>query len=150
MGLFTKLFGASDNENDNAQDLDYINKLLVHSKDEPLGISENNLIYIGYSELGGYYYLQTYIVGKLKVKTKTGAKLKIEGNNYSFSMNSDMDEFESDSADRFKGYVTQIDFEIEKEIELNPNSRRKEFSMRGPDNYYITIAEFHKLDAIQS
>ncbi|WP_299888680.1 hypothetical protein [uncultured Lacinutrix sp.] len=115
MGLFNKLFGASGDKDDVYEDDNYINTIVDHSKDEPLGISNKNLIYAGYSELGGYYYIQTYIIGQLKVKTKTGAKLHIEGDNYSFKLNSDMTELESESADRFKGYVTKIDFEIEKE-----------------------------------
>ena len=32
---------------------------------------------------------------------------------------------------------------IEEDIHLNPNSRRKEFSLRDPDGYYVTISEFH-------
>ena len=35
---------------------------------------------------------------------------------------------------------------VEREIELNPNSRRKEFSFRDLDGYYITIADFHKYE----
>ena len=32
---------------------------------------------------------------------------------------------------------------IEKEIQVNRNSRRKEFSLRDPDGYYLTITELH-------
>jgi len=31
-------------------------------------------------------------------------------------------------------------------IRLNPNSRRKEFSLRDPDGCYLTITEFHKYE----
>ena len=37
-------------------------------------------------------------------------------------------------------------YKIEREIEISPNSRRKEFSLRDPDGYYITIAEYHKYE----
>ena len=33
---------------------------------------------------------------------------------------------------------------IEDDIHLNPNSTKKEFSLRDPDGYYLTITEFHK------
>lgn len=33
---------------------------------------------------------------------------------------------------------------IDKEVELNRNSRRREFSIRDPDGYYLTIAEYHE------
>ena len=32
----------------------------------------------------------------------------------------------------------------ETEIELNENSRRREFSIRDPDGYYATISEYHE------
>jgi hypothetical protein len=35
---------------------------------------------------------------------------------------------------------------IEKGISLNPNSRRKEFSLRDPDGYYLTVTEFHRYE----
>lgn len=115
MGFINKLFGNTKTENNTTEDLNYINSILEFSKDAPLGTSKQNLIYVGYSELGGYYYVQTYIIGKLKVKAKTGATLKIVGDNYTLNLKSDMDEFESEPADRFKGHVTNVDFEIEKD-----------------------------------
>ncbi len=30
------------------------------------------------------------------------------------------------------------------EIHVNPNSTKKEFSLREPDGYYLTITEFHR------
>jgi hypothetical protein len=35
---------------------------------------------------------------------------------------------------------------IEEDIHLNPNSRRKEFFIRDPDGYFLTITEFHKYE----
>lgn len=35
---------------------------------------------------------------------------------------------------------------VEEDIHLNPNSRKKEFSLRDPDGYYLTITEFHKYE----
>ena len=35
---------------------------------------------------------------------------------------------------------------IEEDIHLNPNSRRKEFSLRDPDGYFLTVTEFHKYE----
>ena len=35
---------------------------------------------------------------------------------------------------------------VEEEIHLNPNSLKKEFSLRDPDGYYLTITEFHKYE----
>jgi hypothetical protein len=32
------------------------------------------------------------------------------------------------------------------DIHLNLNSTKKEFSIRDPDGYYLTITEFHKYD----
>lgn len=118
MGIFSG-FGKKQKKEEIIDD-NYIETILKYSKDEPLGVSEQNVIYAGYNELGGYYYFQTYIIGAVKIKTKTGAQLLIEGHNYTLDLKSDMDEIESEQIDDvFKGYVTRIDFEIEKEAVEN-------------------------------
>ena len=35
---------------------------------------------------------------------------------------------------------------VEEEIQVNPNSRKREFSFRDPDGYYLTISEFHQFE----
>ena len=35
---------------------------------------------------------------------------------------------------------------IEEDIHLNSNSLRKEFSLRDPDGYFLTVSEFHKYE----
>lgn len=35
---------------------------------------------------------------------------------------------------------------IAEDIHINPNSRKKEFSLRDPDGYYLTITEYHKYE----
>jgi uncharacterized glyoxalase superfamily protein PhnB len=42
--------------------------------------------------------------------------------------------------------IEEIGCKIEEEIHLNPNSLKKEFSLRDPDGYYLTISEFHKYE----
>ena len=42
--------------------------------------------------------------------------------------------------------VEKIGYSVEEDIHLNPNSRKKEFSLRDLDGYYLTITEFHKYD----
>ncbi|AUC82043.1 hypothetical protein [Lacinutrix sp. Bg11-31] len=113
MGVFGKLFGSKQIEN-KEEDEKYIESIITSGDGEPLAVSTSNVMYAGYNELGGYYYLQTFTIGRLKTKTKNGAKLLIEGNDYTLSLNSDMLEFECDPAHPLKGYVTKIDFEIEK------------------------------------
>jgi len=118
MGIFSA-FGKKQKKEEIVDD-NYIETILKHSKDEPLGVSKQHVIYAGYNELAGYYYFQTYMIGAEKFKTKTGAKLLIEGQNYTLDLKSDMDEIESDPIDDvIKGYVTRIDFEIEKEAVEN-------------------------------
>ena len=117
MSAFGKLFGGFGNKrkDEELNEENYIETIIGHSEEEPLGISDKNVIYAGYNELGGYYYLQTYVIGALKTKTKTGANLLIEGDDYTLNLNADMDEFESEPTDVFTGYATKIDFEIEKD-----------------------------------
>jgi len=39
--------------------------------------------------------------------------------------------------------VDKIGGVVEDDIHLNPNSLKKEFSIKDPDGYYLTITEFH-------
>ncbi len=121
MGVFSKLFGSNvkDQKKDQLDNTNYIDTILNHSEDEPVAIANQNVIYAGYAELGGYYFLQTFIVGKLKVKAKNGARLLIDNGDHTLDLKSDMDEFESENMAVIDGYVTRIDFEIEKEAAEN-------------------------------
>ncbi|NND34891.1 MAG: glyoxalase [Saprospiraceae bacterium] len=40
--------------------------------------------------------------------------------------------------------IEAMGWHVEEEIHLNPNSGKKEFSIRDPDGYYLTITEFHQ------
>jgi hypothetical protein len=42
--------------------------------------------------------------------------------------------------------VEDLGYPIEEDIHLNPNSTKMEFSLRDPDGYYLTVAEFHKYE----
>jgi len=129
MGFFGKLFGSKDNE-DSILDENYIQTIIDASDDEPLAISESNVMYAGYNELGGYYYLQTVIIGTLKAKTKEGAKLFIESKTKNLELDADMDELEFDHASALKAYVTKIDFQIEKDdVENLSRSKIKEIKL---------------------
>ena len=54
--------------------------------------------------------------------------------------------FRTENIEQIRENVRDLDYDVETEIELSPNSRRKEFSFRDPNGYYITIAEFHKYE----
>jgi len=52
--------------------------------------------------------------------------------------------FRTKSMENIRKNVEKINATIEEDIHLNPNSRYKEFSLRDPDGYYLTISEFHE------
>ncbi len=54
--------------------------------------------------------------------------------------------FRTDSMEELRNHLLRSDIRIEKDIHLNPNSRRKEFSLRDPDGYYLTISEYHEYE----
>lgn len=54
--------------------------------------------------------------------------------------------FRTENIEQIRENLKAINYKIEREIELSSNSRRKEFSFRDLNEYYITIAEFHKYD----
>ncbi|MGA9636968.1 VOC family protein [Flavobacterium sp.] len=52
--------------------------------------------------------------------------------------------FKTDSLETIRENIKKIDYPIAEEIHLNQNSTKKEFSVRDPDGYYITITEYHQ------
>ncbi len=54
--------------------------------------------------------------------------------------------FRTENMNVIRQNVEKIGGSIEDDIHLNPNSRKKEFSLRDPDGYYLTITEFHKYE----
>ena len=51
--------------------------------------------------------------------------------------------FRTDNMEEIRENVEKQGHPIEKDVHLSPNSHKKEFSMRDPDGYYLTISEFH-------
>ena len=114
----SKLLGskASDNKLDSNDSVDAIISAVENT---PYGVSENNVLYAGLNELGGYYFFQTVVVGQLHIKCKTGATLMFKGKEFELQLHSDMPEFESEGSDIKGRNVTKIDFQIEEsDIEL--------------------------------
>ncbi|MGN6801986.1 MAG: VOC family protein [Ginsengibacter sp.] len=52
--------------------------------------------------------------------------------------------FRTTDLENIRQNVERTGYSVEEEIHVNPNSTKKEFSIRDPDGYYLTIADFHK------
>jgi hypothetical protein len=96
-------------------DDNYIKDIIKPIDEEAFAVSEQNVLFAKVSELGGYYYVITIVVGRFKIKTKNGGNLSIEGKKFNLILNSDMDEFESNHSNVSNSFITRIDFQIEKE-----------------------------------
>jgi predicted enzyme related to lactoylglutathione lyase len=42
--------------------------------------------------------------------------------------------------------VEENGYSLEEDIHTNPNSLKKEFSLRDPDGYYLTVTEYHEYE----
>lgn len=104
-----RAFGKSE-ANINPQEDNYVDDLIKSIEQKPFAISEENVCYASANELAGYYYLQTIIVGKFKIKTFEGAQLTILGTDFELNLESDMMELESELYNIPKSYMTRIDF----------------------------------------
>lgn len=51
--------------------------------------------------------------------------------------------FKTDNIEKIRKNVENNGCIVEEEIHLNPNSLKKEFSIRDIDEYYLTISEYH-------
>jgi predicted enzyme related to lactoylglutathione lyase len=54
--------------------------------------------------------------------------------------------FRTDNMNMIRKNVEKTGGILVEDIHLNLNSTKKEFSIRDPDGYYLTITEFHKYD----
>jgi predicted enzyme related to lactoylglutathione lyase len=51
--------------------------------------------------------------------------------------------FRTDDMDTIRKNAEKMGIPPEEEIHLNENSQKKEFSLRDPDGYYLSITEYH-------
>ncbi|MEM6632634.1 MAG: VOC family protein [Bacteroidota bacterium] len=51
--------------------------------------------------------------------------------------------FRTEALDQKRKNAEILGAKIEAELHLNPNSHNREFSLRDPDGYYITLTEYH-------
>ena len=52
--------------------------------------------------------------------------------------------FRTKDMDKIYQRAIKADCEIEEDIHLNPKPMKKEFSLRDPDGYFLTVSEFHE------
>jgi predicted enzyme related to lactoylglutathione lyase len=55
--------------------------------------------------------------------------------------------FRTDNMNSIRQNVERMGYAVEEDIHVNPNSSKKEFSLRDPDGYYVTITEFHEYNS---
>ncbi|WP_375234815.1 hypothetical protein [Winogradskyella sp.] len=104
--------------------IDTVEAIIKEVENIPFGVSENNVLYAGLNELGGYYFFQTVIVGQMHIKTMNGAKLILKGEDITLELKSDSSEFESDPSSVKSRNITKIDFQIEEnDIKTLQNTR---------------------------
>lgn len=131
----SKLFGNKTTEA-KLHSGDTIEAIITDVENRPYGVSQNNVLYAGLNELGGYYFFQTVIVGQLHIKSKNGAKLSFIGDNFELQLDADMLEFESESSDIKGRSVTKIDFQVEEtDLEKLENVKLKsvQLTAKGQD-----------------
>ena len=51
--------------------------------------------------------------------------------------------FRTENMQAIRQNVEKLGYPVEEDIHLNTNSTKKEFSLRDPDGYYLTVTELH-------
>ena len=52
--------------------------------------------------------------------------------------------FRLDNLDEIRQHLEAMDYPVEREIAPSPNSGKREFSLRDPDGYYLTLSDYHE------
>lgn len=124
----SKLFGNKTSE---IKSNDSVEAIIRDVENKPYGVSENNVLFAGLNELGGYFFFQTVIVGQLHIKSKVGALLLFKAESFELELTSDMPEFESETSDIKGRNITKIDFQIEeRDITQLENSKLKSVQLK--------------------
>ncbi|MBJ7880547.1 hypothetical protein [Gelidibacter salicanalis] len=106
----------SDTKTNEALEADtYTEDIINDVEGAPFALSETNVLYAGLSELAGYHYFKTIIIGTFQLKTFKGATLIVNGTDFKLELKSDMEELESESTNGSNRHLTRIDFEIDKD-----------------------------------
>jgi hypothetical protein len=95
--------------------------------EEAFAVSDRNVMYKAFSELGGYFFMQSIIIGDFHIKTFKGAQLKFIEKDFELILNSDMEELVSDYSEVSGRSITRIDFQIEENdiLKLQENKPAK-------------------------
>ena len=54
--------------------------------------------------------------------------------------------FRTENMQEIRQNVENMGYPVAEEIHQNPNSSKREFSLRDPDGYYLTITDFHQYE----
>ena len=54
--------------------------------------------------------------------------------------------FRTENLEELRNNVARMKYPVATDMEVNPNSNKKEFSLRDLDGYYLTITEFHSYE----
>ena len=54
--------------------------------------------------------------------------------------------YKTDNWEAIRQNVEKMQYPVEEEVHLNPNSMKNEFSLRDLDGYYWTISEYHRYE----
>ena len=54
--------------------------------------------------------------------------------------------FRTENMEVIRQNAATMGYAVEEDIHVNPNSTKREFSLRDPDGYYLTITEFHRYE----
>lgn len=54
--------------------------------------------------------------------------------------------YKTNNLDDIRQNIKKMNYPIEEDVHLNPNSNKKEFSLRDSDGYFITITKYHKYE----
>lgn len=52
--------------------------------------------------------------------------------------------FKTEDLNTIRNIMRHMAYPVEEEIHRNPNSTKREFSLRDPDGYYLIITEYHE------
>ena len=52
--------------------------------------------------------------------------------------------FRTPDMEQVRTRLQDLEYDVAREVALNPNSHHREFSVIDPDGYYLTVSEYHK------
>ncbi len=93
-----------------------VTERIKNSQNNLVGENNDYKLYIDFTSLNGFEFLQIHVLSQLKVKTLNGCEISFLNTNKTITLNSDTIEIESEYSNELQNSIFTFDIDLEEEL----------------------------------